>query len=152
MVGRGGQSTAFKRLELVLLKLGKHRVEPPHGGRDGGQALVRFIGPGEMFGTVPLFTDHRFPAADAIAVEASTVLTCRPDATACGEPRSRSRCDARILPSLPAPRCIRRAERYRPGRRPGCSSPTTSVSLSMICPPSATLRKAVGWRLPELKA
>lgn len=43
-------------------------------GRDGGQAIVRFIGPGEMFGILPLFTDHRFPA-DAIAVEASTVLT-----------------------------------------------------------------------------
>ncbi len=43
-------------------------------GSDGGQAIVRFIGPGEMFGTLPLFTDHRFPA-DAIAVEASTVLT-----------------------------------------------------------------------------
>lgn len=43
-------------------------------GRDGGQAIVRFIGPGEMFGTLPIFTDHRFPA-DAIAVEASTVLT-----------------------------------------------------------------------------
>lgn len=43
-------------------------------GSDGGQAIVRFIAPGEMFGTVPLFTDHRFPA-DAIAGEASTVLT-----------------------------------------------------------------------------
>lgn len=43
-------------------------------GSDGGQTIVRFIGPGEMFGTLPLFTDHRFPA-DAIAVEASTVLT-----------------------------------------------------------------------------
>ena len=43
-------------------------------GSDGGQALVRFIGPGEMFGTVPLFTDHRFPA-DAITAEASTILT-----------------------------------------------------------------------------
>jgi len=44
------------------------------GGADGGQAIVRFIAPGEMFGTVPLFTDHRFPA-DAVAVEPSTVLT-----------------------------------------------------------------------------
>lgn len=43
-------------------------------GRDGGQAIVRFIGPGETFGTVPLFTDHRFPA-DAIAAERSIVLT-----------------------------------------------------------------------------
>jgi CRP-like cAMP-binding protein len=43
-------------------------------GRDGGQVIVRFISPGEMFGTLPLFTDHRFPA-DAIAAEASTVVT-----------------------------------------------------------------------------
>lgn len=42
-------------------------------GSDGGQAIVRFIGPGEMFGTLPLFTDHRFPA-DAVAAEASVVL------------------------------------------------------------------------------
>lgn len=45
-------------------------------GSDGGQTIVRFIGPGEMFGTVPLFTDHRFPA-DAITVENSTVLSWR---------------------------------------------------------------------------
>lgn len=43
-------------------------------GSDGGQAIVRFIGPGEMFGALPLFTDHRFPA-DAIAAESSTVLS-----------------------------------------------------------------------------
>lgn len=43
-------------------------------GSDGGQAIVRFIGPGEMFGTLPLFTDHLFPA-DAVAAEASTILT-----------------------------------------------------------------------------
>ncbi len=45
-------------------------------GSDGGQVIVRFISPGEMFGTVPLFTDHRFPA-DAIAGESSTVLSWR---------------------------------------------------------------------------
>lgn len=43
-------------------------------GRDGGEAVVRFIGPGEMFGVVPLFTDHRLPA-DAIAAEESCVLS-----------------------------------------------------------------------------
>src|SRR5665213_183126 len=31
-------------------------------GRDGAQVIVRFIGPGEMFGTVALFTDSRYPA------------------------------------------------------------------------------------------
>lgn len=36
-------------------------------GRDGAEVVVRFIGPGEMFGTVSLFTDGRYPA-DAVAV------------------------------------------------------------------------------------
>lgn len=36
-------------------------------GGDGAQILVRFIGPGEMFGTVALFTDRRYPA-DAITL------------------------------------------------------------------------------------
>lgn len=43
-------------------------------GSDGGQAIVRFIAPGEMFGSVPLFTDRSFPA-DAIAAEPSLVLS-----------------------------------------------------------------------------
>lgn len=43
-------------------------------GSDGGQAIVRFIAPGETFGAVPLFTDHRLPAA-AIAAEDSVVLS-----------------------------------------------------------------------------
>lgn len=37
-------------------------------GSDGAQMVVRFIGPGEMFGTVALFTDRRYPA-DAIALQ-----------------------------------------------------------------------------------
>lgn len=37
-------------------------------GSDGGQMVVRFISPGEMFGTVALFTDGRYPA-DAIALQ-----------------------------------------------------------------------------------
>lgn len=36
-------------------------------GSDGAQIVVRFIGPGEMFGTVALFTDGRYPA-DAVAL------------------------------------------------------------------------------------
>lgn len=36
-------------------------------GSDGGQVLIRFISPGEMFGTVSLFTDGRYPA-DAITL------------------------------------------------------------------------------------
>ncbi len=43
-------------------------------GSDGGQAIIRFITPGELFGTVPLFTNHRFPA-DAVATVPSQVLS-----------------------------------------------------------------------------
>lgn len=43
-------------------------------GSDGGQAIIRFIAPGELFGTVPLFTDRVFPA-DAIAAETSLVAS-----------------------------------------------------------------------------
>lgn len=68
--------TIFGQGEQVdrAFALGMGSVRIVQTGSDGGQAIVRFIGPGEMFGTVPLFTDHRFPA-DAVAVEASTVLT-----------------------------------------------------------------------------
>lgn len=54
--------------------LGAGSVRIAQTGEDGGQAIIRFIAPGEMFGTVPLFTDHRFPA-DAIAAEPSVVLS-----------------------------------------------------------------------------
>jgi len=36
-------------------------------GSDGAQVVLRFIGPGEIFGTVSLFTDGRYPA-DAITL------------------------------------------------------------------------------------
>lgn len=54
--------------------LGAGSIRIVQTGSDGGQAIVRFIGPGEMFATVPLFTDHRAPA-DAIAAEPSTIMT-----------------------------------------------------------------------------
>lgn len=54
--------------------LGAGSVRIVQTGSDGGEAIVRFIGPGEMFGAAPLFTDRRFPA-DAITVEASTVFS-----------------------------------------------------------------------------
>jgi len=54
--------------------LGAGSIRIMQTGSDGGQAIVRFIGPGETFGTVPLFTDHRLPA-DAIAAEDSVVLS-----------------------------------------------------------------------------
>lgn len=42
-------------------------VQIAQSGSDGGHVIIRFIGPGEMFGTVSLFTGGRYPA-DAIAL------------------------------------------------------------------------------------
>jgi CRP-like cAMP-binding protein len=39
-------------------------------GSDGAEVIIRFIGPGEMFGTVALFTNGRYPA-DAVALSDS---------------------------------------------------------------------------------
>ncbi len=39
-------------------------------GSDGAQVVIRFITPGETFGTVALFTDHRYPA-EAVAASDS---------------------------------------------------------------------------------
>lgn len=36
-------------------------------GSDGGQVVIRFIGPGEIFGAVAIYTDQRYPA-DATAI------------------------------------------------------------------------------------
>jgi CRP-like cAMP-binding protein len=52
----------------ILIEGGVRIVQ---SGSDGGQIVVRFIGPGETFGTMALFTDCRYPAdaetlADAI--------------------------------------------------------------------------------------
>ncbi|MGH9643822.1 MAG: Crp/Fnr family transcriptional regulator [Terriglobales bacterium] len=42
-------------------------VRIAQSGSEGGQVVVRFVGPGEIFGTVALFTDRHYPA-DATAV------------------------------------------------------------------------------------
>jgi CRP-like cAMP-binding protein len=42
-------------------------VRITQSGSDGAQVIIRLIGPGEMFGTVALFTDGRYPA-DAITL------------------------------------------------------------------------------------
>lgn len=44
------------------------RVRIAQSGAEGDQVIVRFVGPGETFGTVALFTDGRYPA------EATTVI------------------------------------------------------------------------------
>lgn len=54
--------------------LGRGSIRIVQTGRGGGETVLRFIAPGEMFGSVPLFTDHRLPA-DAIAAEESIVLS-----------------------------------------------------------------------------
>lgn len=54
--------------------LGEGSVRIVQSGRDGGQVVIRFIGAGEMFGTIPVFTDRVFPA-DAIAAERSQVIS-----------------------------------------------------------------------------
>jgi CRP-like cAMP-binding protein len=45
-------------------------VRISQSGSDGAQIVMRFIGPGEMFGTVSLFTDGRYPA-DAVTLAES---------------------------------------------------------------------------------
>ena len=42
-------------------------VRIAQSGSDGAQVIIRFIGPREMFGTVALFTDGRYPA-DAVTL------------------------------------------------------------------------------------
>jgi len=42
-------------------------------GSDGRQVIVRFIGPGETFGTIALFTDRRYPAEARTLTEALEV-------------------------------------------------------------------------------
>lgn len=49
-------------------------VRISQSGSDGAQTVMRFIGPGEMFGTVALFTDGRYPA-DAVAVADSLAVS-----------------------------------------------------------------------------
>jgi len=48
-------------------------VRISQSGSDGGQIVMRFIGPGEMFGTVALFTDGRYPADAVTLAEALEV-------------------------------------------------------------------------------
>jgi CRP-like cAMP-binding protein len=45
-------------------------VRISQSGSDGSQVVLRFIGPGAIFGTVAMFTDGRYPA-DATAVAAT---------------------------------------------------------------------------------
>lgn len=44
-----------------------------HSGSDGAQIVVRFIGPGEIYGAVSLFTDRRYPADADTLTDAAEV-------------------------------------------------------------------------------
>jgi len=43
-------------------------------GSDGEQVVIRFIGPGDIFGSVAIYTDHRYPA-DAVAMTDSAEVS-----------------------------------------------------------------------------
>lgn len=58
------QGETAKRCHALI----EGRVRIVQSGEDGAQLVVRFIGPGEMFGTVALFTDRRYPAEAATVV------------------------------------------------------------------------------------
>lgn len=51
-------------------------VRISQSGSDGEQVVIRFVGPNEMFGTVALFTDRRYPA-EAVTLTASVALSWR---------------------------------------------------------------------------
>jgi CRP-like cAMP-binding protein len=48
-------------------------VRISQAGSDGGQVVIRFIGRGEIFGSVAIFTDHRYPADGTTMVESTEV-------------------------------------------------------------------------------
>ena len=49
------------------------RVRIVQSDEDGGELVVRFIGPGEMFGTIALFTDREYPAEAVTVVDSVEV-------------------------------------------------------------------------------
>lgn len=56
----------------ILIKGG---VRIAQAGSDGAQVVIRFIGPGELFGSVALYTDQRYPA-DAVAMSDCVEASC----------------------------------------------------------------------------
>jgi len=57
-------------------------VRIAQSGSDGGQVVMRFIARGEMFGTVALFTDGRYPADAETLTDASEVSWSEADLAA----------------------------------------------------------------------
>lgn len=60
------QGTVAERAHVVL----EGRVRILQTDQEGAQVVMRFVGPGETFGTVGIFTDHLYPA------HAVTVIDC----------------------------------------------------------------------------
>lgn len=54
-------------------------VRISQSGSDGAQVVIRFIGPGEMFGTVALFTDGRYPAEAVTLAESLEASWSKPE-------------------------------------------------------------------------
>lgn len=55
------------------------RVRIAQSGEEGGQLVVRFVGPGEMFGTVALFTDGHYPATAVAVIDTVEISWTEPD-------------------------------------------------------------------------
>jgi len=55
------------------------RIRIAQSGEEGGQLIVRFVGPGEMFGTVALFTDRCYPATAVTVVDTVEISWTEPD-------------------------------------------------------------------------
>ncbi|MDQ0333480.1 CRP-like cAMP-binding protein [Mesorhizobium sp. YL-MeA3-2017] len=65
------------RIRAHALLEGSVRIS--QSGSDGGQIVVRFIAAGEMFGTMALFTDRRYPADAETLTEVVEVSWSEPD-------------------------------------------------------------------------
>ncbi len=63
------QGEAIERAHALL----SGAVRISQAGSDGEQVVIRFIGPGEIFGSVAIFTDHRYPADGTTMVESIEV-------------------------------------------------------------------------------
>src|SRR3546814_13582469 len=59
-------------------------VRITQSGSDGEEILVRFIGPSEIFGCVPVLTDGLYPA-DATAIVDANELSCGSEERSVGE-------------------------------------------------------------------
>lgn len=69
-----GQGAPAERCHTLL----SGRVRIAQSGSEGGQVIVRFVGPGETFGTVALFTDRRYPAEATAVIDSVEISWSEP--------------------------------------------------------------------------